>query len=96
VVQVCLWSAQYERDFLNNFVFIGVFCFVQKYIVHPVLTLLSDSKMAFFLSAQHAANEAADDGWRLQYVISEDVKLRGMSDCERGQDSGDKLCREKK
>ena len=38
-----------------------------------------------FLSAQHAVNEAADDGWRLQYVISGDLKLQGMLDCERGQ-----------
>ena len=38
-----------------------------------------------FLSAQHAANEVAGDGWRLQYMISEDLKLQGMLDCERGQ-----------
>jgi len=51
VVQVCLW---YGKEFC----FIGVFCCVQKYIVHSVLTLLSDLKMAV-LSAQHAVNEAA-------------------------------------
>jgi hypothetical protein len=42
------------------------------------------------LSAQHATNKAAGDGWWLQYVILEDLKLQGMLDCER--DSRDKLC----